>query len=176
MPEPADSIPLPAIIHVVQEHQVREYTVRSGDTLAGIAGSHCGNTADWTGIWKANEKTIGTNPDLIYPGEHLVLDCSQAHVRQRHYAPVIVTNHVTGTYHGSGAMQQCIISRESGGNPDVWNASGHWGLYQFSESTWIAHGGSAADFGHASVAEQNQIYYNTVAQDGYSDWAPYDGC
>ncbi len=79
-------------------------------------------------------------------------------------------------YTGSGAMQQCIIRRESGGNASIWNASGHWGLYQFSEGTWIAHGGSAATFGRASVAEQNRIYYNTVAADGYSDWAPYDGC
>lgn len=81
-----------------------------------------------------------------------------------------------GTYQGSGAMQQCIISRESGGNSQVMNSTGHYGLYQFSASTWVAHGGNPADFGHASVAEQNQVYANTVAADGYSDWAPYDGC
>lgn len=83
---------------------------------------------------------------------------------------------VTATYHGSGSMQQCIIGRESGGNAGIWNASGHWGLYQFSASTWAAHGGSSASFGHASVAEQNAVYYATVAADGYSDWSPYDGC
>jgi len=75
-----------------------------------------------------------------------------------------------------GGMQACIIRAESGGNPDIWNATGHWGLYQFSYGTWVAHGGAPADFGHAGVAEQNQVYYNTVAEDGYSDWAPYDGC
>jgi hypothetical protein len=80
------------------------------------------------------------------------------------------------TYHGSGSMQQCIISRESGGNSQVMNSSAHYGLYQFSASTWAAHGGSPASFGHASVAEQNAVYYATVAADGYSDWAPYDGC
>lgn len=82
----------------------------------------------------------------------------------------------SGTYHGSGSMQACIIARESGGNSQIWNASGHYGLYQFSASTWAAHGGNPADFGHASVAEQNTVYYATVAADGYSDWAPYDGC
>lgn len=82
----------------------------------------------------------------------------------------------TVSFTGSGSIQQCIIARESGGNPDIWNASGHWGLYQFSESTWVESGGSAADFGHASVAEQNRVFANAVAARGYSDWLSYDGC
>lgn len=79
-------------------------------------------------------------------------------------------------YTGSSAMQECIIRAESGGNSQIWNASGHYGLYQFSEQTWAAHGGNPADFGHASVAEQNAVFAQTVADDGYSDWTPYDGC
>jgi hypothetical protein len=77
---------------------------------------------------------------------------------------------------GDSGFQACVIRAESGGNPQVMNSTGHYGLYQFSEETWTGHGGSAADFGHASVAEQNQVFANTVAADGVSDWAPYDGC
>ncbi len=83
----------------------------------------------------------------------------------------------SGTYSGAnGSFQACVIQRESGGNPNVTNASGHYGLYQFSESTWVAYGGNAADFGHASVAEQNQVFANAMARGGQSNWAPYDGC
>ncbi len=46
-------------------------------------------------------------------------------------------------YSGSSGLQQCIISRESGGNSQVMNGSGHYGLYQFSASTWQEYGGSA---------------------------------
>lgn len=80
------------------------------------------------------------------------------------------------TYTGSGSVQSCIIRAESGGNSQVFNASGHYGLYQFSASTWAGSGGNPADFGHASVAEQNQVFANAVAARGYSDWRPYDGC
>jgi LysM repeat protein len=81
------------------------------------------------------------------------------------------------TYSGStGSFQACVISRESGGNPQVTNGSGHYGLYQFSASTWAAYGGNAADFGNASVAEQNQVFANAMAAGGQSNWAPYDGC
>ena len=56
------------------------------------------------------------------------------------------------------------------------NSSGHYGLYQFSVSTWAAYGGSPGDFGHASAAEQRHVFLNAIAQGGQSNWLPYDGC
>ena len=81
----------------------------------------------------------------------------------------------SGGYPG-GAFGACVVARESGGNSQVMNSTGHYGLYQFSASTWAAYGGNPADFGHASVAEQNQVFANALAQGGQSNWAPYDGC
>jgi LysM repeat protein len=85
--------------------------------------------------------------------------------------------HAASTYAGSsGSYQACVIARESGGNSQVMNSSGHYGLYQFSASTWAAYGGNAADFGNASVAEQNRVFNNAIAAGGQSNWSPYDGC
>lgn len=75
-----------------------------------------------------------------------------------------------------GAFGNCVVQRESGGNPNIWNASGHWGLYQFSASTWAEYGGNPAAFGSAGVAEQEQVFMNAMAQGGQFNWAPYDGC
>ena len=81
------------------------------------------------------------------------------------------------SYSGStGSFQACVIAAESGGNSQVMNSSGHYGLYQFSSSTWAAYGGNPADFGNASVSEQNQVFANAMAAGGQSNWAPYDGC
>jgi LysM repeat protein len=77
---------------------------------------------------------------------------------------------------GDGSFQQCVIARESGGNSQVMNSSGHYGLYQFSASTWAEYGGNPADFGHASAGEQNQVFDNAIAAGGEYNWAPYDGC
>jgi hypothetical protein len=77
---------------------------------------------------------------------------------------------------GMGAFETCVIGRESGGRSQVMNASGHYGLFQFSASTWAGHGGNPADFGHASVSEQEAVFAQTYADDGTSDWQPYDGC
>lgn len=77
---------------------------------------------------------------------------------------------------GYGGFQACVIRAESGGNSQITNASGHWGLYQFSYSTWVGHGGAPGDFGRAGIEEQNRVFWNTVAADGTADWSPYDGC
>jgi LysM repeat protein len=82
----------------------------------------------------------------------------------------------SSTYTGGSGLQACIIAAESGGNSQIWNASGHYGLYQFSASTWAEYGGNPADFGNASVAEQNQVYDNAIAAGGASNWTLYDGC
>lgn len=189
--------------HPVAQHR---YTVRPGDTLAVIAGRVCRDPADyWALAYNNNVPNpdliyagqvfkvacdaaaqaiadryglMGRSPDSPQASSpvHYVSHPSQAPAPSYQHSSGAVVTSVSGTYHGSGSMQQCIIARESGGNSQVVNATGHYGLYQFSSSTWAAHGGNPADFGHASVAEQNQVYYNTVAADGYSDWAPYDGC
>ena len=94
-------------------------------------------------------------------------------------APAQPAAAVASTYSGGtpgGSFGQCVVAAESGGNSQVMNSSGHYGLYQFSESTWVAYGGSAGSFGNASVAEQNQVFANALAQGGQSNWSAYDGC
>lgn len=189
-----------ARVHALAYVAAHTYSVRSGDSLSAVAAVKCSGAArDWTGIYAASRLRHWTaeNANVLTVGQHLWLACSYD-ARQLRFAPappppppapVVAAAAVSstrssyhasyssgGTYHGSGSMQQCIISRESGGNSQVMNSSAHYGLYQFSASTWAAHGGNPGDFGHASVGEQNQVYYATVAADGYSDWAPYDGC
>ncbi|MFI9026403.1 transglycosylase family protein [Streptomyces sp. NPDC053560] len=48
------------------------YTVRPGDSLSAIAEER-GLTGGWTGLYDANEGVIGTDPDLIHPGQRLDL-------------------------------------------------------------------------------------------------------
>jgi hypothetical protein len=47
-----------------------DYTVRSGDTLSGIAERH---GIDWRELYARNKAVIGGDPDLIVPGQRLAL-------------------------------------------------------------------------------------------------------
>ncbi|MGZ3447491.1 MAG: LysM peptidoglycan-binding domain-containing protein [Myxococcaceae bacterium] len=49
----------------------RTYTVRSGDSLSKIAKSLLGDAKKWRLLYEANKDVVGSNPDLIKPGQVL---------------------------------------------------------------------------------------------------------
>jgi len=181
-----------AAIEIHREAAARppaEIVVRRGDSLSGIAARY---RIEWPGLYEANRAVIGENPNLLNPGEHLRIPSAATAARlAASYRPPMVPAVASssaptetaavqvapaGPATSAGSFQECVISRESGGDAQVMNGSGHYGLYQFSYSAWVAAGGNPADFGNASVAEQNQVFATAYAEDGTSPWAPYDGC
>ena len=187
--------------HVAKSAQPTRYTVRSGDSLAAISQRFYHNPDAWPVLYWANHhqihwaneiKTgqvlkvpvkparIPKPPALLGPPvsastQHSVAPTQAALVQT---APVQAAPKAApaATYSGSGSFQSCVIARESGGNSQVMNSSGHYGLYQFSASTWAAYGGSPSTFGNATVAQQNQVFDNAIAAGGQSNWSAYDGC
>jgi LysM repeat protein len=170
--------------------QPSTYTVKSGDSLSSIAGRAYHNQDAWPVLYWANRSKIHW-ANVIEPGQVLRIPVKPTRIPdapgQLGAAPAPAAESAApsataqstadaSTYTGGGSFAQCVIARESGGNAQVMNASGHYGLYQFSASTWAAYGGSPADFGNASVAEQNQVFDNALAAGGQSNWSAYDGC
>jgi LysM repeat protein len=175
------------------------YTVREGDSLSSIAARVYHDQAAWPVLFWANHSKVRWANDISVgqvlkvpakparipaaPGQlgpAPVAAVSTAPAASPVYAPaaspVYAPVQTASSYMGNGGFASCVIARESGGNPQVMNSSGHYGLYQFSASTWEAYGGSAADFGNATVAEQNQVFNNALAAGGQSNWSAYDGC
>jgi Transglycosylase-like domain/LysM domain len=169
------------------------YTVRSGDSLSAIAGKVYHKQNAWPVLYWANRdkvhwaNVIGEGQVLKVPALPAKIPAAPSQLGPAPAPAPAAVSAVTstsapaqasasGTYSGGGGFASCVIARESGGNSQVMNSSGHYGLYQFSASTWQAYGGSAADFGHASVSEQNRVFNNAMAQGGQSNWSPYDGC
>jgi murein DD-endopeptidase MepM/ murein hydrolase activator NlpD len=192
MIHPAATLTAVEIIREAAARPPAEIVVRPGDSLSGIAARY---RIEWPGLYEANRAVIGGNPNLLVPGEHLRVPSATSAARlAASYRPpaaavTLVPSPAPATAElladqapspeptaPAGSFQQCVISRESGGDAQVMNGSGHYGLYQFSYSAWVAAGGNPGDFGNASVSEQNQVFATAYAQDGTSPWAPYDGC
>ena len=55
--------------------QTKTYTVKKGDCLWNIAKKYLGSGSKYMTIYNLNKKTIGSNPNLIYPGQVLILPC-----------------------------------------------------------------------------------------------------
>jgi LysM repeat protein len=182
------------------------YTVQSGDTLSAIAGRFYQNPAQWPAIYRANSGKVPSANELqpgevlsipanpgqmpstsagLSPGtgdaapQQAPQQSAPAQDAPQAAAPSDSGASASGSYSGGtpgGAFGKCVVAHESGGNAQVTNSSGHYGLYQFSPSTWAAYGGNPSDFGHASVGEQNHVFSNAIAQGGQSNWSSYDGC
>jgi len=135
----------------------------------GQLGPAAAPVAAPTHVAAAQSAPVESAPVQSAPVESAPVQAAPAQAAPAQAAPA-------ATYSGGSGLQQCIISAESGGNSQVMNGSGHYGLYQFSASTWQEYGGSAGSFGNASVAEQNQVFNNAIAAGGASNWTPYDGC
>jgi LysM repeat protein len=172
------------------------YTVKAGDSLSVIAERSYHNQKAWPVLYWANRSRIHW-ANVIEPGQVLRIPVQPARIPAPPAllgpgpAPAAETAapqatpataaaqgaaNVSSSATPGGSFAQCVIARESGGQSQVMNSSGHYGLYQFSASTWAAYGGSPADFGHASVSEQNQVFDNAIAAGGQSNWSAYDGC
>jgi LysM repeat protein len=188
-----------------QNHAVpAKYTVKSGDTLSAIAKRFYQDPDFWPALYWANHSRI-QYANEIQVGQVLTVPVKPAQIPSPpsalgptpapapstsaagetsapgytaqaapvEAAPVEAASTSTAN---DGSFQSCVIASESGGNSQVMNSSGHYGLYQFSASTWAEYGGSPADFGDATVAEQNQVFDNAIAAGGQSNWSAYDGC
>lgn len=181
------------------------YTVQSGDSLSGVASRYYGEAAAWPVIYYANEHVLDDSVTL-YPGQRLRIpakpssipaapaqavasasssDTSSSSTTSSDSSSTSSASSSSSSAGTSGSQvdasdysgfQSCVIERESGGNSQVTNSSGHYGLYQFSYSTWVAYGGAPSEFGDATVAEQNAVFETAMADGGESNWAPYDGC
>jgi murein DD-endopeptidase MepM/ murein hydrolase activator NlpD len=121
--------------------------VRRGDSLSGIATRY---RIEWPGLYEANRATIGGNPSLLNVGEHLRIPSAAAAAKlaasYRPPAVVMPTTQVSATTAPgtaepvatqaapeqssapAGSFQECVISRESGGNSQVMNGSGRPGV------------------------------------------------
>jgi LysM repeat protein len=174
------------------------YTVASGDTLSRISARFCHTPADDLSLAGASGIT---NPDVIYPGQKIKLDCHAAPIAApapvspasrppsapaRHRAPGrharTPTSGSSGGFSTAGmaAFESCVISRESGGNPHAVNPySGAGGLFQFLPSTWASLGfadGYPGGAQTAPVGVQEAAFAKLYAEAGTSPWRPYDGC
>jgi LysM repeat protein len=182
--------------------QSAKYVIKSGDTLASIAQQLYHSPDYWTVLYWANHGQI-KYANEIQAGQVLTVPAKPAKIPgpPKELAPAAPAPAPTTSTAGYGesdssasttepapaptestdtgstsSFQACVIAAESGGNPQVMNSSGHYGLYQFSASTWAEYGGNPADFGDATVAEQNQVFDNAIAAGGASNWSLYDGC
>ena len=68
---------------------MKQYTIQSGDTLSLIAAREYGDQTLWRNIWSANQTRLRSgDPNLIYPGEVIVVPIIAAREALRSAPPI----------------------------------------------------------------------------------------
>jgi hypothetical protein len=129
---------------IIRSSRPASYVIKRGDTLSEIAARFLGSSTKWPGLYEANRRTLGGNPNDIEPGRVIRL------VIQGGYQPAQTTAYdvpqvSSGVYSFSGLeslwesaggpawaapSMATIAECESGGNPRAYNPSGASGVFQ----------------------------------------------
>lgn len=162
-------------------------TVKEGDNLTAIASS---NNSTYERVFYANEKIA--DPDIIYPGDKLRIPTASEKLTEREIPANVVAvvqpavveqsavysaqNTTAQTYSaptvasvGDGSVWDRLAMCESGGDWSINTGNGYYGGLQFSQSSWIAAGGSGSP-ADASREEQIRVAQNLQAMQGWGAW------
>ena len=159
--------------------------VHSGDTLSGISQSHLGNSAFYKEIAALNDLS---NPNLIFPGQVLVLpgtgapishhDSTPPSTPPHHSTPPAPHNPSSNSQANSvpqghsGVNWNAVAQCESTSNWHANTGNGFSGGLQFTQSTWAAYGGLAyaPTAAQATPAQQIAVAERVLAGQGIGAW------
>jgi LysM repeat protein len=170
--------------------QRKSYVVRAGDSLAAIASKQ--GLESWRLIFDANASV--KDPNLIYPGERLVIPPKGARlahrslptpqpVQVRQWAPArrgssqprrdVTSSASSGSRRSSsvagGSVWDRLAQCESGGNWGTSTGNGFYGGLQFTLSTWRAAGGGGTP-NQASRETQISVAQRVLQRQGWGAW------
>jgi LysM repeat protein len=188
---PASADPVPAVqrgparivaAKTAQKH--KQVVVKQGDSLSKIAKQ--AKLASWRPVWDLNTKI--KHPNLIYPGQKLLLPAKGEKLKHRPLPAPAVTRVVSverssasasssrrstvtrsAAAPASGSVWDRLAQCESGGNWGINTGNGYSGGLQFSPGTWRANGGSGSA-SSASRAEQIRVAERIRASQGWGAW------
>ena len=195
----ASAFALPAVaepVNAVQRGQTRiaatkaakqhkKVVVKQGDSLSKIAKR--AKLSSWRPLWDLNTKI--QHPNLIYPGQKLLLPAKGEKLKHRPLPAPAVTRVVAAerpasstrrstvnrsaaapaAAPASGSVWDRLAQCESGGNWGINTGNGYSGGLQFSAGTWRANGGTGSA-ANASRAEQIRVAERIRASQGWGAW------
>jgi LysM repeat protein len=180
------------IVAAQSDQKRKKITVKRGDSLSKLAKK--AKLASWRPIWDLNKKIA--HPNLIYPGQKLVLPAKGEKVKHRPLPALAVARVVSSersaaptassSRPASSSSRRSTVTRsaaapagggvwdrlaqcESGGNWGINTGNGYSGGLQFAPGTWAAHGGSGSAH-NASRSEQIRVAERVRASQGWGAW------
>ncbi|MGW1721447.1 transglycosylase family protein [Streptomyces sp. NPDC002306] len=150
------------------------YTVVRGDTLSGIADEQRVR-GGWRGLYDANRRTVGADPDLILPGQRLNLRAKAAgtttptHTAPSHATPSHTTpSHTTPAHPARKAVSSDTGSTTTGHSLVAPVDAGTGTPYHAQGSSWSKGYHTGVDFPVATGTTVKAVAAGQVVSAGWS--------
>jgi LysM repeat protein len=170
------------IVTAQGDQKRKQHVVEQGDSLTKLAKQ--AKLSSWRPIYDLN-KSI-KHPNLIYPGQKLLIPAKGETIKHRPLPPLAVTrvvsqersaapasssgrSTVTRSAAVGGSVWDRLAQCESGGNWGISTGNGYSGGLQFAQGTWQANGGTGSA-SNASRAEQIRVAERVLASQGWGAW------
>ncbi len=109
---PGTELQLPGAGGLGAEHLAQDYTVKAGDNLWDISKDNLGGGEHWKELYSNNTDVVGSNPNLIHPGQQLHMNGSEG---ASHAGSHLAGNHGTG-HTGSHASHHAASNHLANGH------------------------------------------------------------
>lgn len=133
------------------------YVVQSGDNLWNISKEHLGGGQNWHAIYEQNAQTIGSNPDLIHPGQNLAIPNGGSHMQVAHAGPTAPAH--AATHHPAATAQHAPAHQGAAAHARTAHAPAH------HPAKTVAHTSSDAVSPSKDVAQQTSMSAAAQASD-----------
>lgn len=157
---PGTELQLPGAGGLDGQHLAQDYTVKAGDNLWDISKDNLGGGEHWKDLYSNNTDVVGSNPNLIHPGQQLHMNGAEhgaSHAAAGHAGGHAAGNHLANGHSNhlssnhTGNHAGAHHSTAHGANQTSGHASGHDISHAGNQN--ISHAGNqtsshAADAGH----------------------------
>lgn len=109
---PGTELQLPGAGGLGAEHLAQDYTVKAGDNLWDISKDNLGGGEHWKELYSNNTDVVGSNPNLIHPGQQLHMNGSEG---AAHTGSHLAGNHSAG-HTGSHASHHAASNHLANGH------------------------------------------------------------
>ena len=154
---PGTELQLPGAGGLDGQHLAQDYTVKAGDNLWDISKDNLGGGEHWKDLYSNNTDVVGSNPNLIHPGQQLHMNGAEhgaSHATAGHAAGGHAAgNHAAGNHLANGHSNHISSNHtgsHTGSHAGAHHSTTHGTNHTASHAADAGHGDKAISATHAS--------------------------
>lgn len=170
---PGTELQLPGAGGLDGQHLAQDYTVKAGDNLWDISKDNLGGGEHWKDLYSNNTDVVGSNPNLIHPGQQLHMNGAEhgaSHAAAGHAGGHVAGNHAAGNHLANGHSNH-LSSNHTGNHAGAHPSTAHGISHTGGHTGGHASGHDISHAGNQNISHAGNQTSSHSADAGHGDKA-----